>query len=269
VNQNELPLPGKGPSIFAFSDKEAREADLREAIESGAIEVLFQPQVDAQTGRIVGAEALARWKHPELGEMGANELFKLARSARLDSTLSRQVAGKALNLAMDWPRHLHLAINVTPQELDDSQFEASFSRLINETGFPVERLVLEITEDQPLNDIPAAAEILARLKLSGVSIALDDFGSGYCNFNYLKQLPLDTIKLDRSIIEGIAENPRDLAIMRSILNLAVALELNVVAEGIETEDQRRIAIDEGCAYLQGFLIATPIEADALLELVEA
>lgn len=269
MDQSEPSLPGKGPSIFAFSDKDAREADLRAAIDCNAIDVFFQAQVDSHTGRIVGAEALARWIHPELGELGASELFGLARDADLVSVLSRQVAGKALSLAKGWPAQLHLAINVTPQELDDSQFEASFARLVNAAAFPVERLLLEITEDQPIKDVKSAAEVLARLKSSGVRIALDDFGAGYCNFNYLKQLPLDILKLDRSIIEGIAENPRDRAVMRSILDLAIALELDVVAEGIETEGQRKIATEEGCAYLQGFLIAKPVEAVALLDLLEA
>ena len=269
VSDNDSSVPGKGPSIFAFSDKVAREADLRAAIDRGEIDVLFQPQVEATTGKIVGAEALARWKHPEFGELEARDLFAIAQSADLVPTLSRLVAEKALNLAKDWPEPLRLSINVTPAELNSPRFEAKFAKLINNSAFPVNRLTLELTEDQPLDDLPAAAEILKRIRSSGIRIALDDFGAGYCNFNYLKQLPLDIIKLDQSMIKGIAGNPRDLAVMRSILGLAAALELDVVAEGIEDEFQRQIAIEEGCSGLQGFLIAKPVEAGALLDLATA
>lgn len=262
-------MPGKGPSIFAFSDRDAKEANLREALERDEVEVVFQPQVDAKTGKIIGAEALARWKHPEFGELAAHELFEMAQDADLVPALSRQVAGKALQLAKDWPGDLRLAINVTPAELDNPRFEAIFSRMVNESGFPVERLVVEITEERPLKDLPATAEILRRLRTSGIKIAMDDFGAGYCNFNYLKLLPLDIIKLDRSIIESIDKNPRDLAILRSIMSLAQALELDVVAEGIENEAQRRIATEEGCVYLQGYLFAEPARMDALLEMASA
>ena len=269
MSHNESQIPGKGPSIFAFSDKDAREAALRDAIEAEKIDVLFQPQVDAFTGKIVGAEALARCSHPKLGELGADELFAMARSADLIPALSRQVMDKSLILARDWRDDLRLSINVSPVELESPRFEAKFAKLMSKTGFPVDRLVIEITEDQPLSDLHAAAEFLGRLRSSGIGIALDDFGAGYCNFNYLKRLPVDTIKLDRSIISGIVENSRDLVIMRSITSLAKALDLIVVAEGIETEAQRKIATEEGCAYLQGFLIAEPTDSRTLQELAAA
>ena len=269
VSKNDSSLSDRGPSIFAFSDQNAQEADLRSAIEQAEIDVLFQAQVDAAEGEIIGAEALARWNHPKFGELEAQDLFAIAQAADLVPDLSRQVAEKALNLAKDWPDQLRLSINITPAELNSPRFEAKFAKLINKTAFPVERLTLELTEDQPLDDISATAEIFERLRSSGIRIALDDFGAGYCNFNYLKQLPLDIIKLDRSMIEGIADNPRDLAVMRSILSLAIALDLDVVAEGIENEAQRKIVIEEGCTCLQGFLIAKPIESGMLLDLVAA
>lgn len=269
VNQFDSDIPGKGPSIFAFSEQESRESILRDAIARAEIDVLFQPQIAASTGKVVGAEALARWRHDALGDLGAHELFTLARGAGLVPALSRQIAKKALNLAQDWPEALRLSINVTPAELNDRQFEAQFARMLGDCDFPIERLTIEITEDEPLQDLAGTAELLGRLSRGGISIALDDFGAGYCNFNYLKQLPLNTIKLDRSIIHGIEENRRDLAILRSIIELARALKLGVVAEGIETEAQGRIATEEGCTILQGFLIAEPVEANALLQFVEA
>lgn len=268
VRVNESPKNGRKPSIFAFSDRNSLISALRQAIDRNEIEVLFQPQIQTKSGRFASAEALARWNHPKFGELGASELFALAREASLTAPLSRMVAGKALKQACNFPTDLRLSINVTPSELNDTQFEAHFGKMLNESRFPTDRLILEITEDEPLENLPAIAQILSRLKSSGIRIALDDFGSGYCSFAYLKQLPLDSIKLDRSIITGIERNGRDLAIFRNIMNLAQELDLEVVAEGIENDEQRQIAVKFGCAYLQGFLIAEPQSLDALMNLTE-
>jgi EAL domain-containing protein (putative c-di-GMP-specific phosphodiesterase class I) len=244
----------------------ALESDLVTALGRGEIEVLFQPQFASDDGRMIGAEALARWQHPTLGEIGARDLFAIAERAALVAPLSRQVVKQALHTAASWPRNLRLALNVTPEELAEKSFARDFAAQIGRSPISPDRLTLEITEDVLLNDLDLAREALGALKLIGLNVALDDFGAGFCNFRYLKQLPLDALKLDRSMVLGIGEDERDLAVLRAIVTLARALELDVVAEGIETEEQRDAVIAEGCTYWQGFLRAPPMRSHEMLGL---
>lgn len=245
------------------------EADLLAALDRNEIEIAFQPQFDLTNGRVVGAEALARWRHPRVGLIGAAALFAIAERADHVAHLSRHIAGRALVLAAGWPRHLRLSLNVTPVDLAASGFAGEFAALVAESGFEADRLMLEITEQVLLGDLESAAAALAELKRAGVRIALDDFGGGFCNFRYLKLLPLDALKLDRSMIEGIEHDPRDRAVLRAIVALARALGLTVVAEGIESEAQRAIAVAEGCALYQGFLGAPPLSHPEFLDSLRA
>jgi predicted signal transduction protein with EAL and GGDEF domain len=234
------------------------EADLLAALDRGQIEVVFQPQFALADDRLVGAEALARWKHPELGQIGAGPLFAIAERADHVAPLSRTIAAQALAAASAWPDHLRLSLNVTPADLAAGSFAREFLALADSCGFPAERLTVEITEQVLLGDLERAARALAALARQGMRIALDDFGGGFCNFRYLKILPLDYLKLDRSMIEHLAEDPRDLAVFRAIAALARALALELIAEGIETEAQRARAAREGAAFYQGFLRAVPM-----------
>jgi len=237
------------------------------AIGNREIEVLFQPQFSCADGRMVGAEALARWQHPSLGEIGARDLFHIAEKAQLVTPLSRTVVAEALDQALNWPRHLRLSLNVTPEEIAELNFAEDFVALIDRSGFEAERLTVEITEDVLLSDLNLASEALRVLKERGICVALDDFGAGFCNFHYLKQLPLDAIKLDRTMVVGICSDERDLAVLRAIVGLAKALRLEIVAEGIETVAQRDAVVTEGCAYWQGFLRAEPMRNAEMLRIV--
>ena len=234
------------------------EADLLSALDRSQIEILFQPQYELADEVLVGAEALARWNHPRIGQIGAGALFAIAERAEHVAQLSRHIAERALAIASEWPKHLRLSLNVTPNDLASPGFARDLCQLIHDSGFAAERLTLEITEQVLLGDLERSAETLALLKKQGVRIALDDFGGGFCNFRYLKLLPLDTLKLDRSMIEGIEQDSRDLAVLRAIITLARALDLAVIAEGIETEGQREIALREGCEIYQGFLRSAPV-----------
>lgn len=236
------------------------EADLLKAIDGDQIEVLYQPQYALSDGRLTGAEALARWNHPVLGRMGAGALFAAAERADHVAQLSRHIARLALAGA-DWPKDLRLSLNVTAEDLAAGDFAQDILGLLRETGFPAERLTLEVTEQALLADIQLADQSLTRLSQAGIRIALDDFGAGFCNFRYLKLLPLDYLKLDRSMIEGITTDPRDLAVLRGIVAMATALDLQVIAEGVETEAQREAIAAEGCAFYQGFVAAQPMSAD--------
>ena len=236
------------------------EADLLAALDRDEIEVLYQPQFALADGRLVGAEALARWQHPELGRIGAGALFAMAERADYVAQLSRHVAERALAGAAAWPPALRLSLNVTPADLAAGGFADELTGLVERAGFAPDRLTLEITEQVLLGDLERAARVLETLTARGMRIALDDFGAGFCNFRYLKLLPLAYLKLDRAMVDGIAEDARDLAVLRAIVALAKALDLQVIAEGIESEAQRELVAREGCDFYQGFVSAAPMNA---------
>lgn len=240
------------------------EADLLHALDRDEIEVLFQPQYACADDRLIGAEALARWNHPELGRIGAGGLFAIAERTDHVAPLSRHIARIALRAAVHWPGDLRLSLNVTPNDLAADDFAESFTALLDECRFPAWRLTLEVTEQVLLADVSAAARVFAALGARGIKFALDDFGAGFCNFRYLKLLPLHYLKLDRAMIEGVATDNRDLAVLRAIVAMARALDLAVVAEGVENDGQRLLAAAEGCLSYQGFLRSLPLDAAVFL-----
>lgn len=242
------------------------EADLLRALDAGEIEVVYQPQFACRDDRLCGAEALARWNHPQMGRIGAGTLFAIAERADHVAQLSRHIARLALEGAQGWPMDLRLSLNVTPNDLAAGDFAAEFAQLAAASGFPAWRLTLEVTEQVLLADIGHAAQALGQLAARGMRIALDDFGAGFCNFRYLKLLPLHYLKLDRSMIDGVVGDVRDLAVLRAIVAMAGALDLKVIAEGVESEAQRALAAAEGCASYQGFLRAPPMNGTEFLKL---
>lgn len=257
---------GDGEATRAGRSAAQLESDLLAALDRDEIEVLFQPQFACADGRLTGAEALARWNHPELGRIGAGALFAIAERTDHVAQLSRHIARAALKGAAKWPGDLRLSLNITPNDLAAGTFAAEFAALVKQSRFPAWRLTLEVTEQVLLADVAQAAKALGDLSRGGMRVALDDFGAGFCNFRYLKLLPLDYLKLDRSMIEGVVGDGRDLAVLRAIVAMARALGLEVIAEGIETEAQRLLAGAEGCAVWQGFLGAQPLGAAEFLEL---
>lgn len=245
------------------------EADLLGALDRDEIEILYQPQFGAATDALVGAEALARWEHPVLGRIGAGALFAIAERADHVAQLSHHIANRALAAAASWPEPLRLSLNVTPADLAVGSFADDLSALVNEAGFSPDRLTLEITEQALLTDLDRSARSLSRLVSRGIRVALDDFGAGFCNFRYLKLLPLYYLKLDRSMVDEILTDARDLAILRGIVAMAHALDLAVIAEGVETEEQRAMITREGCALYQGFLRAKPMGAKEFVEFAKS
>lgn len=245
------------------------EADLLRAIERDEIEVVYQPQFRLAGDGLSGAEALARWNHPRLGRIGAGALFAIAERADHVAPLSLHIARKALAGARGWPAHLRLSLNITPADLSVPSYGGAMAQLIGESGFPASRLTLEVTEQALLADVQLAHRLLTELVEQGARIALDDFGAGFCNFRYLKLLPLHYLKLDRSMIDGITTDRRDLAVLRAILAMAKALDLAVIAEGVESEAQRAALAAEHCDYYQGFLKAQPMNGTTFSELAQA
>lgn len=245
----------------------AHAMELRVALASGAIEVLFQPQFAAEAGAVLGGEALVRWAHPERGLLDGGELFAAAERVRESELLWRHVSSAAMTVAASWPAPLRLSLNVTPAELAADHFPESLAAMLLATGLSAERLTLEITEQSLVADLEGSALKLRQVADLGSKIALDDFGAGFCNFRYLKRLPLHYLKLDRSMVQGIGEDRRDLEVLRGIVAMASALGLDVIAEGIESEGQRAAVAREGCAAWQGFLGAPPLTASEFATLI--
>lgn len=241
------------------------EADLLGAIDRDEIEIVFQPQFTASDSRLVGAEALARWQHPQLGRVGAAALFGIAERTDHVAQLSHHIATRALAAAAAWSGGLRLSLNVTPADLALGTFAEDITRAVLDAGFPPERLTLEIVEQSLVGDLERSARLLDKLVDLGIKVALDDFGAGFCNFRYLKLLPIHYLKLDRTMVDDIGSDPRDLAVFRAIIALAKALDLEVLAEGIEREDQRVLIAAEACDYYQGYLGAKPMSGADFLE----
>ena len=234
------------------------ESDLLRSIERGEIAISLQPQFSVMTGQLVGAEALARWEHEEFGIIGAATLFALAERTDFTEHLSAHIGKLAMQCAAAWPASLsflRLSLNVTAQELASSRFVENQESALAHTGFDRSRLTLEITESALISNLQGAAQVLGMLRDTGIRIAIDDFGTGYSNFLYLKSLPLDYLKLDQAMTRDIASGPRDLVIVRSIIALGHSLGLDIIAEGVESQDQLDVLKAEGCQFYQGFLRA--------------
>jgi EAL domain-containing protein (putative c-di-GMP-specific phosphodiesterase class I)/GGDEF domain-containing protein len=246
------------------------ETDLRRALDNDEIDILFQPQVSVTTGRIVGVEALARWRHPQHGELGAETLFSVAKRSDYLTALSAYVQRLAARKAAAWPdvlQQLRMSVNVTAEDIARPGFADRFLAMIDETGFPRDRLTVEITENGLIEDLGAAAALLAALRAGGCRVAIDDFGTGYSSLAYLKALPLDYLKIDKHLSQDIAGTPRDRIVVRGVIDMARSLGLAVIAEGVETEEQLTLLAREGCNYYQGFLCAVPLTVEALAALV--
>ncbi len=247
-------------------------ADLRNALAAGEIEILFQPQVSTLGNRIEGVEALARWQHPVHGQIGAVTLFTVAEQSNYLLELSAYVQRRALTLAAAWPpelAHLRLSLNVTANDLSRTRFAQQFLASVDESGFPRGRLTVEVTESGVMANVDAAAKKLAQLRAAGCRVAIDDFGTGYSSLAWLKSLPADYLKLDKGLSGDILGGERDAVVIRGVIEMARSLGLTVIAEGIESENQRSLLAQEGCTLFQGFLFARPLDLAGLIALVGA
>ncbi|MCC6478258.1 MAG: EAL domain-containing protein [Sphingomonadaceae bacterium] len=234
---------------------------LRQALAQQEIAIHFQPQFDVASGRLVGAEALARWTHPDFGEIGAAELFAAADRCDLREELSYAIQKQAVGYAAAWPAagSLHLSINLGAEELADDH-AARLLAILDEAGFAFNRLTVELTEESIVRDFDLALSQLDMLRSRGVSVAIDDFGTGYSSLAYLKSLPLDYLKIDKGMTADISANPRDLIVLRAIIALGKALDLRIIAEGVEKAGQLDMLRAEGCDYFQGYLRSPPLSA---------
>jgi len=246
-------------------------ADLHHAIERGEIDIVFQPQVEIRSGRITGVEALARWRHPTLGPLGADPLFAAAERADLGLALSDHIQQIALQRAARWPlamSHLRLSINITAADVARAGFARLFLERVASSGFSIDRLTAEITETGLIRELDRAAVVLDSLRQAGVRIAIDDFGTGYSSLAYLTSLPIDYLKLDRALVSEVDASRRDRVVVRGIIRIAAHLGMSIVAEGVETHDQAVLLGRLGCEIYQGFLRAAPLDDAALRAMIE-
>ena len=263
-----LSAADEGAALFDVS----LQADLRRALDRDEIEILFQPQLSIASGRMIGVEALARWRHPDHGELGAQTLFAVAERSDYLTVLSAHVQRRAATIAAGWPdalAMLRLAINLTAADIARAGFVDTFFAMIDGCGFPRGRLTVEITENGLIEDLAAAATVLADLRAGGCRVAIDDFGTGYSSLAYLKALPLDYLKIDKHLAQDITGSTRDRIVVRGVIDMARSLGLAVVAEGVETEEQLALLAAEGCNYYQGFLFAEAVGVEELVRLVSA
>ena len=245
-----------------------RDLMLEGAIAHEQVDVLFQPLIEPVTGRVVGAEALARSSIAADAQL----LFARASAGGLEERLSRLVQRKALRTAAVWEgplKDLSLSINILPADISREGYEAWLLDEIGAAGIGPERITAEITESALLVDRVSVAERLARLRDAGIRIAVDDFGTGYASLAYLTSLPLDAIKIDRGLIADLVGGERDRIVVKALIHLARELELKVVVEGVETAAQLALIADWGCDLYQGFLGAGALTHEELTRFVAA
>jgi diguanylate cyclase (GGDEF)-like protein len=239
---------------------------LRQALKQQEIAIYFQPQFEVDTEKLVGAEALARWTHPDFGEIGAEELFAAADRCDLREELSYAIQKQAVGYATQWPDSLHLSINLGAEELADDH-AIRLLAILEDSGFPFNRLTVELTEESIIRDFDIALSQLEVLRAKGIGVAIDDFGTGYSSLAYLKSLPLDYLKIDKGMTADISGNPRDLIVLRAIIALGKALGLRIIAEGVEKVSELELLRSEGCDYFQGYLRAPPLTAEQFLKFI--
>jgi diguanylate cyclase (GGDEF)-like protein/PAS domain S-box-containing protein len=239
---------------------------LRRALAAGELVVYYQPKADARSARILGVEALVRWQHPEHGLLGPGEFIPLAETTGLIRPLTSYVLQVALRQCRTWldaGRDLSVAVNLSTRCLLDLTLPDQITQLLEDTAVAPDRLVLEITESAIMTDPTRALEILNRLHTLGVRLAIDDFGTGYSSMAYLKSLPVDELKVDRSFVKHLRDNQNDAVIVRSTVDLGHNLGLRVVAEGVEDQATWQELATLGCDTVQGYYLAKPMPAAEL------
>lgn len=241
------------------------ESHLRHAIERNELFLHYQPQFDLSTGRLSGMEALLRWNNIELGQVQPSEFIPVAEESGLIISIGEWVLKTACQQTVEWlnnglslPR---MAVNVSVKQLAHPGFINIVQKILAETGLDPQRLEIEITENLLANNLPVMLGILKTLKKLRVRIAVDDFGNGYSSLNRLKELPIDCLKIDRSFVSGLGINITDQSIISAIIRMADGMNLTVIAEGVETDEQKDFLNSKKCQYVQGYLFSRPLSAE--------
>jgi diguanylate cyclase (GGDEF)-like protein len=249
------------------------ENDLRRALQRAEFVVHYQPVVRLQDRSIASMEALVRWDHPERGLLGPLAFIPVAEESRLIVPIGRWVIEQACRQAAAWQElrpdsaPVAVAVNLSARQLADPEVTAHIERSIEANGIEPSTLWLELTESTLLEDTAYVERTLGALRRLGVHLVLDDFGVGFSSLGYLKRLPLSMVKLDRTFVENVTNSPNDAAIVRAVSEMSETIGIGVIAEGVETEEQVRVARELGCGYAQGFHFAEPVPADQVRSLL--
>ena len=239
--------------------------DLGRALINHEFSLRYQPQVNAETGEIVGAEALLRWEHPEKGMIPPAEFIPFAEQSGKIIEIGRWVLQKACMDAMEWKLPWTVSINISAQQVKHPEFVDEVMSALEQSGLPPQRLVLEITESAFINDKNSLKSMLHRFRTLGIAISLDDFGTGYSSLTYLHDFPMDELKIDRSFVSAIGSDLETSAIIDTIIVLAGKLHLKIIAEGVENQSQASFLRSRGCAQFQGYLYSKPVLQQELLQ----
>ncbi len=248
----------------------ATTSSLHRALEREEFTVEYQPIIDLATGAMVSAEALVRWEDPERGLVPPQDFISLAEDTGLIVSIGAWVLDQACRELARWQRiepSMTVAVNLSVRQVLDPALAARVSAILLKTGARAEGLCLELTESVFMEDVDFFGKALARLKRLGVRLTIDDFGTGYSSLSYLKRFPVDAVKVDRAFVDGLGTDPHDSALVAAIVAMAAALDLEVTAEGVETQDQLAHLKRLGCQRVQGFHLSRPASADAVTELV--
>ncbi len=266
---------GRNDFTFYTPDMNARthemlllEGALRQALERQELILHYQPKVELATGRSVGVEALVRWIHPTRGLVPPGDFIPLAEETGLILPIGEWVLRAACTQAASWQRDggppVQVAVNISPRQFRQGTLPAAVEEILRESGLPPHCLELEITESLIMNDLESAVATMEELARMGVQLAIDDFGTGYSSLGYLKRFPIHTLKIDRTFVRDVTGDPGAAAIAASVIALAQGMGLEVVAEGVETEEQRHFLIERGCERAQGFLFSRPVPPGELM-----
>jgi diguanylate cyclase (GGDEF)-like protein/PAS domain S-box-containing protein len=248
------------------------ESDLRRVLDRGELLVHYQPQVDLRTGRIVGAEALLRWEHPEKGLISPAEFIPLAEETGLIEPIGRWVLAVACLQNTIWLKSgfppIRIAVNISSYQFRQKKIVETVGKVLRNSALDPNSLELEITEGTIMQDAASTIHLLKEFKNMGLRLAVDDFGTGYSSLNYLKRFPLDVLKIDRSFIKDVMTDSDDAVITKAIIAMAHSLNLEVIAEGIETEEQLGFLRENECDVFQGYYFSRPVSATVMTKLLE-
>jgi diguanylate cyclase (GGDEF)-like protein len=245
------------------------KADLKQAVAEGKLSLVFQPIVDLKSRRVVSCEALARWHHPELGSIPPSLFIPIAEETGIVSDITRWVLAAASTECRNWPDEVSVSVNISARDFRNADVALMVKQALTASGLAPHRLEIEVTETAVIEERTAATKILQKLAKQGIGIALDDFGTGYSSLSYLQALPFTKLKIDRSFVMDIAENPRSLKLLTNVAQLGKDINLTVTAEGVETEDQLDlIARHSKVDQIQGYLFGVPLPRREVAELID-